>query len=658
MIKVQTSARALRAGILLSLLVGTAALAADPVYLGGSKRLDRYSPLDQINRSTVAGLKVVWERPSVDASITSKYPDISPSPYLYGTPLVVDDMLYAPNAIGLVEAFEAQTGRTRWVQQPAGESLAEVAGSGVRTVAWWAKGSDRRIISMRGEYLHALDAATGQPIAGFGDKGRVWLDRGTPDKQKFIGFNGPIVVGDVIVVGGNGGGKAGGGYGDGGTEKDSRPENIRGYDVRTGKKVWEFDILPKAGQPGRETWGAGSADIVGNMGQWAPMSADEALGIVYVPLTAPTNPSYGGHRPGDNLYSNSLVALDARTGRKVWHYQMVHHDLWDSDNASAPALGDIRVNGRVVKAVMQPNKNGFLFVLNRVTGKPVWPIVERAVPQSTVPGEITSPTQPFPTKPPAFDRQGVTEDDLIDFTPEIRQKARELVAEYEIGPLFTPPSLISDAPGGKRGTLGMPGAWGSANWNTGAFDPETGVYYAVSMSQPGVFGVSKAKDGAPGMAYVPGRGGRSSANRSSAYGIGPEGLPLLKPPYGRITALDLNKGDKLWTVANGDGPRDHPLLKDLNLPPLGTIGRPAALVTKSLLFVGESSDVVLGAGIPGEAKFRAFDKASGQIVWETTLPAGTTSGPVSYMAGGKQYVVVAIGSAKAGAKWVAMAVGN
>ncbi len=625
------------------------------IYLGGSMRLDRYSPLDTINRTNVDSLRVVWERPSVDASITEKYPDLSPSPYLYGTPLMADGVLYAPNGVGLVEAFDPETGKTRWVQQPVVDSLREVAGTGVRTVAYWRGGADRRILSMRGEYLYALDAQTGKALPTFGDKGRVWLDRGTPDKQKFVGFNGPIVVGDVIVVGGNGGGKAGGGYGDGGSERDARPEDIRGYDVRTGRQLWQFNLMPQPGQPERDSWGKGSAEFVGNMGQWAPMSADEELGYIYVPLTAPTNPSYGGHRPGNNLYSDSLVALDAKTGKLVWHYQMVHHDLWDYDNASAPALGNITVDGRVIRAVMQPNKTGFLFVLDRVTGQPVWPIVEQPVPQSTVPGEATSPTQPFPTKPPAFDRQGITEDDLIDFTPGLRDKAKELVAQYNIGPLFTPPSLVSDDPNGKKGTLGMPGAWGSANWNTGAFDPETGIYYAVSMTQPGVFGLTKAKDPTTGMAYVPARGG-AARGRPSAYGIGPEGLPLLKPPYGRITALDLNKGDLLWMAANGDGPRDHPLLKDLNLPPLGTVGRPAPLLTRSLLFLGESSDVVLGAGIPGESKFRAYDKANGAVLWETTLPAGTTNGPVSYKtASGRQFIVVAIGSNDYGSKWVAMA---
>jgi len=280
------------------------------------------------------------------------------------------------------------------------------------------------------------------------------------------------------------------------------------------------------------------------------------------------------------------------------------------------------------------------------------------VPQSTVPGEHTSPTQPVPTKLPALDRQGITHDDLIDFTPEIKRKALQFVADYHIGPVFTPPSLIDARPGGKKGTLAMPGGWGSANWNTGAFDPETGIYYAVTMSLPGIYGL-RPTDPNESVAYgdritFEVSHGRQPGAERSAYGPGPDGLPLLRPPYGRITALDLNKGEKLWMVPNGDGPRDHPLLKGLNLPPLGTIGRPAALVTRTLLFLGESSDAVLGAGVHGASTFRAYDKRTGKVLWETTLPAGTTGGPVTYEVAGEQYIVVPVGGDSYGSSWVAM----
>jgi len=637
----------------------SAARADDSVewrYFGGSKRFDRYSSLAQINRDTVSNLQVMWTRPGLDSSLTQQFPDLSPSNYLRGTPIMVEGVLYAPDGVGLVEAFDPTTGKTLWVQKPFEATLKEAAGQSARGVDYWAKGSDKRIIAVRGEYLYALDATTGATRTDFGDHGRVSLNRHTPDDAPFFGFNGPMVVGDVIVVGGNGGGKAGGGYGDGGPETQAMPEDIRAYDVRSGKQLWQFHILPHVGESGHDTWGKGSADIVGNMAAWAPISADEQLGYVYVPLSAPTNSYYGGHRPGDNLYSDSLLALNAKTGKLVWYFQMVHHDLWDYDNASAPTLGDISVDGKKIKAVMQPNKNGFLFVLDRATGKPVWPIIERPVPQGILPGEQTSPTQPFPTKPPAFDRQGITPDDLIDFTPALRAEALKFAGGYVTGPLFTPPSLKDDPATGKKGTLGMPSAWGSGNWNIGAFDPDTGIYYAVSMTLPGVFGLVKPTDPKAQIAYEFPEGRQGPGwTPPPPYGPGPEGLPLLKPPYGRITALDLNKGDKLWTVANGDGPRNHPLLKDLHLPPLGTIGRPAPLLTKSLLFVGESSDALFGgAGIGGPAHFTAYDKATGAIVWQTTLPAGTTGGPVTYQVGGKQFIVVPVGGKDYGASWIAL----
>jgi quinoprotein glucose dehydrogenase len=640
--------------------IGLAAEAApkksDWSYFGGSKKFDRYSPLGQINKGNVSQMRTLWTRPGLDPSLKAAFPDLTPSSYLRGTPILIDGVLYSPNAIGLVEAFDPATGATRWVQKPFANTLKEAAGQSTRTVDYWERGADKRIISVRGEHLYAMNARDGSPVASFGEGGRVSLARNTPDEAAYFGFNGPIIVGDVIVIGGEGGGKAGGGYADGGNTKEARPEDIRGYDVRTGKELWAFHILPQPGEPGYETWTADAAAYSGNMGAWAPLSADEGRGIVYVPLSTTTNAFYGGHRPGDNLYSNSLVALNAKTGKLIWHYQMVHHDVWDSDNASPPTLAELKVNGRTIPAVIQPNKTGFLYVFNRVTGKPVWPIVERPVPASTIPGEHLSPTQPFPTKPPPFDHQGISEDNLIDYSPALKDAARKFIAEYNTGPLFTPPSIDESATGGKKGTLAMPGAWGTGNWNTGAFDPETGRYYAVSMSLPGALSLQKLTDPAATIAYgFAGRGSNTAVNVPSPYGPGPDGVPLLKGPYGRITAYDMNKGDKLWTVANGDGPRNHPKLKDLNLPPLGNIGRPVALVTKSLLFLGDASDSLFGqAGLRGGVKFRAFDKVSGEKVWETDIPAGTTGGPISYMANGKQIVLVPVGGAGYGSGWVAM----
>lgn len=626
-------------------------------YFGGSRRFDRYSPLAQIDAGNVNRLRAVWTRPGLDASLAQKYPDLAPSNYLRGTPILIDGVLYAPDAVGLVEAFDPATGKTLWVQKPFTDSLKEATGDSSRGVDYWREGQDLRILSVRGEYLYALDAATGALKEGFGDHGRVWLNRHTPDRARYFGFNGPIVVGDVIVVGGNGGGRTGAGYGDGGPEREARPENIRGYDVRSGRQLWTFHLIPQRGEKGRASWGKGSADFVGNMAAWAPLSADEKLGYVYVPLSAPTNSYFGGHRPGNNLYSDSLVALDARSGKLIWYFQMVHHDLWDYDNASAPTLGEITVEGQRIPAVMQPNKNGFLFVFDRRNGKPVWPIIERPVPRSTVPDEVASPTQPFPTRPPAFDRQGMTEDELIDFTPELRAQAKKILEQYDYGPLYSPLTVVDGRPGSKKGTIIVPSTWGAGNWNTGAFDPEHGVYYAVSMTLPEVNPLSRPTEPGATIAYevaepLPGA-------EVSMYGPGPAGLPLLKPPYGRITALDLNTGDKLWTVANGDGPRHHPLLEPLHLPPLGTIGRPAPLLTRTLLFLGESSDAIFGSvGDAHDSHFRAYDKASGKVVWETGLPAGTTGGPVTYETGGKQYIVVPIGGKDYGSGWIALALAD
>jgi quinoprotein glucose dehydrogenase len=628
---------------------------------GGDKGFTRYSALDQINRNNVKNLKIVWRRPAVDPLIMDKFPDLNPSNYFRGTPVMIDGVLYSPNGVGLIEAFDAETGQTKWVQQPVEPTLKEAAGQSVRGVAYWRKESDERIISIRRDYLYAIEAKTGKPCRDFGENGRVWLDRHTPDQAGYFGYPGPFVVNDVIVVGGNGGGKSGEGYGDIGFDSHAKPEDIRGYDIHRGKLLWTFHVMPRKGESGYESWGKGSAEYVGNMAAWGSMTADEQLGYVYVPLSAPTVSFYGGHRPGKNLYSDSLVALNAQTGKMVWYFQTVHHDLWDYDSSTPPILGEITVDGKRIKAVIASNKTGFLYVFERATGQPVWPIEERAVPQSSTPGEDISPTQPFPTKPPAFERQGFTEADIIDFTPELHSRALEIASHYAFGPLFTPPSLMTD---GKKGTLALPGAWGGGNWNTGAFDPETGIYYAVSMTQPTAYGLAKATDPKATIAYwIPFEGLNSGrlpgeivdSDFDETGGLNVDGVPLWKPPYGRITALDLNQGTKLWTVANGDGPINHPLLKGLNLPPLGDPGRPVALVTKTLLFVGDASNAIVGhAGIAGAARFRAYDKSTGQVVAQIDLPVGTTGGPMTYLAGGKQIIVVPVGGKGYGAGWIAL----
>ena len=627
-------------------------------YFGGDNKFNRYSPLDLINTNNVDQLSIVWHRDATAASLRDDYNGMGFEKNLRSTPLLIDGVLYAPNIFGLVEAFDPATGETVWTQEPYQQTLLEAAGISSRGIAHWQQGIDRRLMVVRGSYLYALNPQTGEPFPDFGreEPGRVNLAYSAANANNFALTTSPLVIGNTTVIGGflNG-------AGDGGSRKEAAPENIRGFDVRTGELKWEFNVVPQAGEFGYDTWEEGSAEWSGDIGSWCCLSADNELGIVYVPLGAPTSAYYGGHRPGDNLYANSLVALDAKTGKRIWHFQMIHHDLWEYDNSSPPILGDITVNGRTIKAVMQANKNGFVYVFDRTNGEPVWPIVETPVPQSIVEGEATSATQPIPSKPPAFDRQGITLDDLIDFTPALRNQALELVDNFTLGPLYTPPSPWIE--GGNQGTLTLPNTWGAGNWNTGAFDPETGMYFAVSYTKTDNLGIAPTTSDSATMTHTIAQG---SPNAPAI-----QGLPLVKPPYGRVTALNMNTGELEWSVANGDGARDHPLLRDLDLPPLGIPNRPAPLVTKSLLFVGEGSDAVVGT-VPGGGGaydgpdtgydeswrwgtlFRAYDKSSGITVFEIDLAAGTTGAPMTYMHEGKQYIVVAVSSRATDPEWIAL----
>lgn len=613
-------------------------------YFGGDHAYSRYAPLDQIDRTNVSDLEILWSRPAVDSSLSAEFPDLAPSRYLLSSPILVDGVLYAPDAVGLVEAFDPATGRTLWVQSP--ESSPDgIRGRGNRGVDFWSDGSERRVISVRGEYLYALDAGTGEPIEGFGEGGHVLLRREASQAFRPLGYStsdGPIVVGDVIVLGGQRGGAN-----DHPSQKEREPSDITGWDVRTGELLWTFHVVPGEGEPGHDTWGDGSADYAGDSGMWCCMSADEELGYVYVPTSAPTS-FYGGWRPGQNLYSNSLLALNAATGELVWHFQMIHHGIWEYENVGPAVLGDVTVDGEPRKIVMQANKNGFVYVFDRVTGEPIWPIEEKPVPASEIPGEAAWPTQPFPTKPAPFERQGMPDSSLIDFTPELFAEAKEFASHYVRGSLYTPPSIRTEGPNGNRGTLSAPSSWGGANWNTGAFDPETGYYFAVSNTWVNENALIPADPTSERFTLPYERVGKSPI-------WGPSGLPLTKPPYGRITAIDMNTGDHAWMVPNGDGPRNHPELEGLDLPPLGTPGRPVALVTRTLLFVGEGSDAIMGVGDGmWSRKFRAYDKATGEVIWETELPGGTTSQPSSYVHQGKQYVLVPIGDSGHPPEWVAL----
>jgi quinoprotein glucose dehydrogenase len=612
--------------------------AQDPVgewaYYSGNPQSTKYSPLDQIGPRNVKDLRIVWRRPAIDPDLQKEYPRLVVSNNYRATPIVAGGLLYVSDGVGLVQALDPATGRTVWTQTPDTPGIDGLRGTSSRGVGYWRDGSSARILVVRGDYLSALDAKTGKPIETFGTNGRVDLRVGMgPRLTQFRWSSPPLVVRDVVVIGAPGG--------DFPTKKEMASGDVRGFDVRTGALRWTFHAIPREGEFGLETWGDESWKYTGAANVWSTMSADPELGYVYLPLTSPTNDWYGGQRPGDNLFGDTLVCVDAATGKRIWHFQVTHHDLWDYDLPTAPILADITVEGRPIKAVVQLTKQGFAFVFDRVTGKPVWPIEERPVPPSNVPGERAAPTQPFPTKPPAFDQQGIGIDDLIDFTPELRAEAEAIVAEYHIGPLYTPPVVRGTGPGQKKALLMVPAWVGGANWNGGAFDPETGRLYVPSVSAVTVVAVAPGNPRTTDLRYL------NNLERPEREILGPRGLPLLKPPYGRLTAIDLHRGDILWTVPNGDGPRNHPALKALNLPPLGQPGRAAPLLTKTLLFLAEGDPINLATPPGGGGRaFRAYDKATGAVLWETQLPAGTTGAPMTYQFEGKQYVAVAIGADK------------
>lgn len=610
---------------------------ADWGHFGGDIGDTKYSALDQINAKTIRRLKVVWRAPAVDPQLLAENPKLVLSNNYRDAPLVVDGVMYISDQAGEAEARDPGTGKVIWRQAPFDGEGPLTAAYSSRAIALWGRGDAARVVTVRGSYLYLLDAKTGAYIRTFGDNGRVDL-RADPKRVYSWNAPAPIVVKDVIVVGGQ---PLAVGVAD--FNLASLPGDIRGYDVHTGKLLWTFHTVPHEGEPGAETWENESWRKGGKAKDWSGFSADEQLGYVYVPLSAAANDYFGGARPGDTLYSDSLVALDAKTGRLVWHFQTVHHDLWDYDLTTPPMLADIKVNGRLRKAAIQVTKTAQVFAFDRVTGEPLFPIVETPVPASTVPGEKAARTQPIPVKPKPFDRQGVSEDQLIDFTPALHAEAVEIMNRYVHGPIFTPPS-IKGGPDGKQGTLYLPGWVGGANWTGAALDPETGVMYVPSVSVPWLAGLEPD-----------GKGGYRRGREASLYLDGPQGLPLIKPPYGRITAIDLNTGDHVWMAPNGDGPRNDPALKGLKLPQLGQPGRAAPLLTKSFLFIGEGD--MVGISMPkfsGGNMFRAYDKKTGKVVWQADLGAGTTSPPISYMYKGKQYIVVGVGGVKHPAELVAM----
>ncbi len=630
---------------------------------GGDAGFTRYAAIDQVDASNVHALEIAWRRPAVGPELADRFPDLVATHNLRSTPILVDGVLYASNGVGLVEAFHPGTGETVWVQQLPGDPPDTPRGSPSRTVGYWASedGTDRRVLSVRGSQLLAVDARTGAPIERFGTGGSVDLryfhcvtpfgrrlsdcdprESNLTGPRPFTNFSGPLVVGNVVVVGSV--------MDNHPLRREMDPGDVRGYDVRTGHLVWTFRPVPAAGEIGAESWLDGSWSWSGKGNTWTLMSADPELGLVYLATGAPSNDMYGGHRPGENLFANSVVAVRASNGQRVWHFQTVRHDLWDYDNNAAPILVDVTVDGRPVRSLVQLTKQSMAYVLDRATGEPIWPMEDRTVPTSDTPGEWTSPTQPFPTRPAPFDLLGLTEDDLIDLTPELRAEALEIASRYRMGPVFTPPSPIGAEPGGTLGTLQMPGAVGGAEWGGGAFDPETGILYVPSITAAMVADLTRADQEGANVTFT--RGTREML-------AGPQGLPLTKPPWGRITAIDLNTGDHVWQVANGDGWRDHPAIAHLELPPLGQLGRAMPLLTRTLLFVSEGDPIMLrtppGGGPDAGRGFRAFDKETGAVVWETTLPAGTTGAALTYLHEGRQYIVLPIGSTTHPGEWIALA---
>ena len=606
-----------------------------PIY-GGDAGHTRYSALDQIDASNFADLEIAWRWSARN---------FGPNPLIRSstTPLMIDGVLYATAGMrrGVV-AIDAGTGETLWMwRMDEGERLASAprANPG-RGVSYWSDGAgdDRVLVVTPGYHLIALDAKTGVPVDGFGTGGTVDLNDGhrTREGIPLVGTIGasspPTVVGNVIVVG------SAHHIGLRPPSMVNTPGDVRGFDARTGRLLWTFKTIPEAGEEGNETWLDDSATYTGNAAVWAPISFDAETGYVYLPTEAATGDYYGGHRHGNNLFSTTLVCLDSRTGEKIWHFQIIHHDIWDWDNPTFPILADLEIDGEPRKIVAQVTKQGFTYVFDRLTGEPIWPIEERPVPQTDVPGEWTSPTQPFPTKPPPFERQGFTEDDLLDFTPELRARAVEVVSAYRMGPIFTPPSL-AEAPDGSRGTLSLPSTTGGANWEGGALDPETGYLYVGSQTNVSVLAMIEGGDRSD-MNYIFGFARPQVAR----------GIPIVKPPWGRITALNLTDGTLAWVVPNGDTPEgvaERLGVDPEDVPRTGKVSRAGVLVTKTLLMAGEGSS--------GAAVFRALDKMTGETLAQIDLPNAQVGLPMTYMHEGRQYIVISVGGGGEAAELVALA---
>jgi quinoprotein glucose dehydrogenase len=633
-----------------------------PTY-GGDLASTKYSPLDQITRDNFASLQIAWRTKSPDGVLSLTLPGgalwsadarsvfdelnrLDPKRWrgkqapsianFKATPLMVNGTLYFNTPLSIGAAADARTGSIKWTYNPRSYEAGTTTMSlrwNQRGVAYWTDGTDERVYWGTGDgYLVAVDPRTGKPAHDFGVGGRVDLMEGLPRATRgardylnaltYSVQSPPIVVGDVIITPASISSLV--------IYKEQIPGWIRAYDVRTGKLRWTFKTVPSPGEYGNETWQDDSWSYAGKVTVWTAMSADEELWHVYLPTNTTAPDYYGGHRLGDNLFAESILCLDVKTGKRVWHYQTVHHGLWDYDNPAAPNLLDTTVDGRRIKVLAQITKQGFTFVLDRVTGKPVWPIEERPVPPSDVPGEVASPTQPFPSKPAPFEAQGVTEEDLIDFTPALGAQALAAVKGFKLGPLYTPPT--------REGTLQRPGTVGGGNWGGAAADPETGILYVPSRNAVAVTHVS-----APDPALQSNLRFMQTPTRRPQM---PGGLPLVKPPYSRMTAIDLNKGEHVWMVPTGAGDRvrHHPALEGLNLPPLGgdvTFAGP--LLTKTLLIYPLTT-----GGSRGGPRLVAYDKASGKEIASVDLPGSAIGTPMTYLVDDKQYIALTVQGAREG----------
>ncbi|MEE2965641.1 MAG: PQQ-binding-like beta-propeller repeat protein [Acidobacteriota bacterium] len=642
----------------------------------------KYSPLDQIDATNFERLEVAWRWSSVDAMVSRTMPDgsewwapletiveslVEDTPNLYrrghlprmggmaATPLMIGGVMYFNTALSQGVAVDATTGETLWVFNPKSYEEGTTPMSGTfrqRGVAYWTDGEeDERIFWGTGNgYLVCVQAKSGQPCSDFGPDGRGMVDamvgvpRAVREDRDYLNallygiHSPPIVVRDRVIHGSQ--------VADRRITKEAVPGWVRSWDVRTGEHAWDFHTVPNgADEFGADTWLNESWRYSGNANVWSFLAGDNELGHVYLPTGTATNDYYGANRPGDNLFSESIIAVDVETGERVWHFQAVHHGLWDYDFPTSPNLVDITVDGRDIKALVQVSKQGFVYTFDRVTGDPVWPIEERPVPTETnMPGEYVSPTQPFPTKPAPFEYQGVTIDDLVDFTPEIRQMAIEAVQPFRLGPLFTP--ISRPVEGGWQGTLMRPPDGGAATWGGAAVDPDSGWLYVPSRNQavvismyqpdPAIGATVEYTHGASEDDQLAGRG----AGPSRTGALMPQGLPLLKPPYTRMTAINMNTGEHEWMVplGNGDRVRNHPLLRDLNLPPVGGDGVGGPVLTKTLVI----SALTAGSS-NGGPRLVARSKETGEELGSVDLPTGAIGTPMTYMVDGQQYIAVAIG---------------